>query len=143
MLSRSREVRWLIDRDLPQIEGRGPDTLPITRCKRDIVTEALRDNRWVVTRNHNFLESRTIPFDCPPIVILDGGLCTAEGLRRNLLHFEFRFHQDRKNRRLSGQRFLVDLDRSIYRIIPEGGFEELEDWKVPSVKAVLAWGASI
>ena len=143
MLSRGRKVRWLIDRDLPQIEGQEPDTLPITQCKRDIVTEALRDDRWVVTRNRNFLESRTIPFDCPPIVILDGGLCTEEGLRRNLLHFEFRLQQDNKNRRPGGQRFLVDLDRSIYRIIPEGGLEELEGWKIPGGKAVPAWGASI
>ena len=141
MLARDQEIRWLVDRDLPQLEAERPDTLPITRRGRNIITEALKENRWVVTGNRHFLESRTIPFNCPPIVIVNRGLCTEEGLSRNLLHFEFCLLHNQRYQRLEGQWFLIELDRAIYRQKPEGGFEELEVWKVPSVKAVLAWGA--
>ncbi len=137
-----QEFRWLVDQDLPQIEAEHPDALPITNYGRDIMTEAIKANRWVVTGNRHIMESRTIPFDCPPIVIITGGLCTEEGLRRNLLHFEFCLMHDRGSQRPERQRFLIELDRAIYRLRPEGGLEELETWKVPSVKAVLAWGAS-
>ena len=136
-------LHWLIDTNLPRLTGRELDTVHLSELGRDLLKEALREGRAVVTANRYLLDSRTIPFNCPPIVVVNAGYLTPEALQRNLLHFEFRFQQDKQNRRLSGQRFLVDLDRSIYRIIPEGGFEELEDWKVPSVKAVLAWGASI
>lgn len=137
-----QKIRWLVDRDLPQLASKDPDTLPATHCRRDILAEALREGRWVVTGNPRFLESRTIPFDCPPVVILSGGFCTEEGLRRNLLHFEFCLLHERHSRSKEGQRFLVEMDRAIYRLLPEGGLEELEAWRVPSVRASLAWGAS-
>ena len=137
-----QKIRWLVDRNLPQLEAEDPDTLPITHCGRDILTEALKEERWVVTGNRHLLESRTIPFNCPPIVIAGGGFCTEEGLRRNLRHFEFCLLHEQRDQRKEGQRFLIELDRAIYKLRPEGGLEELETWKVPSVKAVLAWGAS-
>ena len=137
-----RKISWLVDRNLPQLEADNPDTLPIIHCGRDILTEALKEDRWVVTGNRHFLESRTIPFNCPPIVIVSGGFCTEEGLRRNLLHFEFCLLHERQSQRKEGQRFLIELDRASYRLLPEGGLEELEAWKVPSVKAILAMGAS-
>ena len=132
-----QKIRWLIDRDLPQLETERPDTLPITRCGRDVLTEALKAGRWVVTGSKHFLESRTIPFNCPPVIILSEGFCTEETLRRNLLHFEFCLLHERQDQGLEGQRFIVELDRAIYRLRPEGGFEELETWKVPTLKAVL------
>ena len=141
MLAMDTKIRWLVDRDLPQLEAVEPDTLPITHCGRDILSEAIREDRWVITRNQHLLESHTIPFNCPPIVIVHGGFCTEEGLHRNLLHFQFCFQHEQRSWRPQGQRFLIELDRSIYRIRPEGGLEELEAWKVPSVTAVLAWGA--
>ena len=134
-------IRWLIDQDLPQIKTKHPDTLPITECDRDVMTEALKHERWVATGNRNLLLARTIPLGCPPIAIVSGGLCTEEGLLRNLLHFEFCLHHENRTRSLVGERFLIDLDRAIYRLSPEGGPEEIETWKVPSVKGVLAWGA--
>ncbi len=138
----TQQIRWLVDGNLPQMEAEHPDVFPLTQCGRDVMTEALKKDRWVVTRNRNFLNSRTIPFNCPPIVIVGGGLCTEEGLQRNLLHFEFCLLHEGGKRPVSGQRFLIELDRAIYRITPEGGLEEIESWKVPSVKGVLAWGAS-
>ncbi len=142
MLATDKKIRWLVDRNLPQMEAEAPDTLPITRFRRDVLTEALKEDRWVVTGDRHFLESRTIPFNCPPVVIVSGGLCTEEGLRRNLLHFEFCLLHEHHDGSKEGQRFLVELDRAIYRLLPEGGLEELETWRVPSVKAVLALGAS-
>ena len=142
MLNWDNQIRWLVDRDLPQLTAERPDTLPVTQCGRDIMAEALREDRWVVTRNRHLLESRTIPFNCPPIVIVNGGFCPEEGLLRNLIHFEFcLLHEQHKSRSPDGQRFLMELDRAVYRVRPEGGLEGLEAWKVPSVKAVLAWGA--
>ncbi len=138
----TQQIRWLVDGNLPQIEGEHPDVLPINQCGRDVMTEAMNKDRWVVTANRNLLEARTIPFLCPPIVIINGGFCTEEGLRRNLLHFEFCLLHENDNRPATGQRFLIDLDRAIYRIRPEGGLQEIEAWKTPSVKGVLAWGAS-
>ena len=138
----TQQIRWLVDGNLPQIEGEHPDVLPINQCGRDVMTEALRNDRWVITANRNLLEARTIPFHCPPIVIINGEFYTEEGLRRNLLHFEFSMLHETDNRPATGQRFLIDLDRAIYRIRPEGGLQEIETWKTPSVKGVLAWGAS-
>ncbi len=137
-----QRIHWLIDRDLPQIEGKRPDTLPVTRLSRDVMTEALREERWVVTGNRNLLDARTIPFNCPPIVVVGGGLCTEEGLQRNLLHLEFCLLHKRETMSWEGQRFLIDLDRAIYKMNTRGGLEELETWKVPSLRGVLAWGAS-
>ena len=137
-----QKIRWMVDRDLPQLVAEEPDTLPLNHSHRDILTEALKEGRWVVTGNRHLLESRTIPFNCPPIVVVSSGFCTEEGLRRNLMHFEFCLMHKGPSYRLEGERFLIELDRAIYRLRPEGGVEELEAWKVPSVKAVLAWGAS-
>ena len=139
----TQTIRWLVDGNLPQIEAEQPDVLPIARCGRDIMTEAIRQDRWIVTANRNLLESRTIPFNCPPIVVVGGGFCTEEGLRRNLLHLEFCLLHQQRRLPQAGQRFFVELDRSIYRMTPEGGLEELESWKVPSIRAVLAMGAPI
>jgi len=137
-----QKISWLVDQNLPQVAADDPDVLPVTHRGRDILTEAMKDNRWVVTANRNFLESRTIPFNCPPIVIVSAGFCTEEGLLRNLLHFEFCLLHEQRDRPKEGQRFLVEMDRAIYRLLPEGGMEELETWKAPNVKAVLAMGAS-
>ena len=142
MLAEPANIRWLVDRNLPQLAAEKPDTLPITHCGRDILTEALKRDRWVVTGNRNLLDSRTVPFNCPPIVIINSGLCTEEGLRRNLLHFEFCLLHGQRHQHVEGQRFLVELDRAIYRLPPEGGLEEFEAWRTPSVKNVLAWGAT-
>ncbi len=143
MLGVGAKIRWLVDQDLPQLLEEEPDAVPLTKAGRDVLTEALKEDRWVVTRNRFLLDSRTIPFGCPPIVIIDGGPCTQEALRRNLLHFEFCVSRDTAQEPVGGQRFLVEMDRVIYRLRPEGGLEELETWKTPSVRAVLSVGASV
>ena len=56
MLNADQNIRWLVDRDLPQLASKDPDTLPATHCRRDILAEALREGRWVVTGNPRFLE---------------------------------------------------------------------------------------
>ena len=140
------KVRCLIDNGLPQVEAVEPDTLPFSRCRRDLITEAIQERRWVVTANRDILKGRTVPSDCPPIAVVDSKDCSEEGLLRNLLHLEFRLlHQQgqESGRYRAGQRFFIDMDRSIYRVNSEGGLEEIENWKVPSlsVKAVPLWGA--
>ena len=140
------KVRWLIDNGLPQVEAVEPDTLPFSRCSRVLITEASQERRWVVTANRDILKGRTVPSDCPPIAVVDSKDCSEEGLLRNLLHLEFRLlHQQgqESGRYRAGQRFFIDMDRSIYRVNSEGGLEEIENWKVPSlsVKAVPLWGA--
>ena len=136
----------MIDNGLPQVEAVEPDTLPFSRCRRDLITEAIQERRWVVTANRDILKGRTVPSDCPPIAVVDSKDCSEEGLLRNLLHLEFRLlHQQgqESGRYRAGQRFFIDMDRSIYRVNSEGGLEEIENWKVPSlsVKAVPLWGA--
>ena len=133
-----QRIHWLIDRDLPQIEGNRPDTIPVTHLIRDVMTEALREKRWVVTNNRNLLDAHTIPFNCPPIVVVSDGQCTEERLQRNLLHLEFCLQHRQENMSWEGQRFMIDLDRSIYKMNTKGGLEEIETWKVPSVRGVLA-----
>ncbi len=140
------KVRWLIDNGLPQVEAVEPDTLPFSHCRRDLITEAIQERRWVVTANRDILKGRTVPSDCPPIAVVDSKDCSEEGLLRNLLHLEFCLlhqHGQESRRYRDGQRFLIDMDRSIYRVNSEGGLEEIENWKVPSlsVKAVPLWGA--
>ncbi len=137
-----QKMRWLVDQDLPQLEAEDPDVLPVTRYGRDVITEALEQERWVVTRNQHLLDARTIPFHCPPIVIVGNGFCTQEGLRRNLVHLEFCLRRALVDGAQEGQRFFMELDRAVYRVRPEGGLQELEMWKSPSAKVVLAWGAS-
>ena len=138
-------VRWLIDNGLPQVEAVEPDTLPLSHCRRDLITEAIHQARWVVTANRDLLKTRTVPPNCPPIAVVDSNDCSEEGLLRNLIHLEFRLRQQGRESELyrAGQRFFIDMDRSIYRVNSEGGLEEIEIWKVPSlsVKAVPLWGA--
>ncbi len=140
------KIRWLIDNGLPQVEAVEPDTLSLSRCRRDLITEAIQQERWVVTANRDLLRSRTLPSNCPPVAVVDSKDCSEEGLLRNLLHLEFRLmrQQGRESELYrAGQRFFIDMDRSIYRVNSEGGLEEIENWKVPSlsVKAVPLWGA--
>ncbi len=139
-------IRWLIDNGLPQVEAVEPDTLPLSRCRRDIITEAIHQGRWVVTANRDILKGRAIPLNCPPVAVVDSNDCSEEGLLRNLLHLEFRLLRRQGQQPelyTAGQRFFIDMDRSIYRVNSEGGLEEIENWKVPSlsVKAVPLWGA--
>ena len=156
MLARNGKIRWLIDNGLPQVEAVEPNTLPLSHCRRDLITEAIQQGRWVVTANRDMLRSRAVPSsavpsgaippNCPPIAVVDGKDCSEEGLLRNLLHLEFRLLRQQgqeSGRYRDGQRFFIDMDRSIYRVNSEGGLEEIEIWKVPSlsVKAVPLWGA--
>ena len=161
MLAGNGKIRWLIDNGLPQVEAVEPNTLPLSHCRRDLITEAIQQGRWVVTANRDMLRSRTVPSgavpsgavlsgaippNCPPVAVVDGKDCSEEGLLRNLLHLEFRLLRQQgqeSGRYRDGQRFFIDMDRSIYRVNSEGGLEEIEIWKVPSlsVKAVPLWGA--
>ena len=133
-----QRLHWLIDQDLPRLTGRELDTVHLSELGRDLLKEALRDGRAVVTANRYLLDSRTIPFNCPPIVVVNAGYLTPEALQRNLLHFEFCLQHEKETRSLEGQWFLVEMDRGIYRLQPDGTKEELETWKVPSVKFILA-----
>ena len=140
------KIRWLIDNGLPQVEAVEPDTLPLSHCRRDLIAEAIQQGRWVVTANRDMLRSRAVSANCPPVAVVDSKDCSEEGLLRNLLHLEFRLlRQQGQESGLyrAGQRFFIDMDRSIYRVNSEGGLEEIENWKVPSlsVKAVPLWGA--
>ena len=136
------KIRWLIDQDLPGLSGQEPDTSHLSEGGRDVLTEALRAGRAVVTSNRYLLDSQTIPFNCPPIVVVDSGYLSPEALQRNLLHFEFCLFHDAQTTSLEGQRFYIELDRAIYRVQPDGSMEELETWKAPSVKLILASDAS-
>jgi hypothetical protein len=134
-------IHWLIDQNLPRLSGRRLDSVHLAESGRDILTEALMGGRAVVTANRYLLDSRTIPFNCPPIVVVDSGYLTPEALQRNLLHFEFCLLHEKHSTTLEGQRFLIEIDRAIYRLRPDGALEELETWKVPSVRLILALDA--
>ena len=97
-------IRWLIDQDLPQVSEEAPDTMNLSECGRDVLQEALKEDRAVVTANEYLLDSKTIPFNCPPIVIVNGGFLTPEALLRNLRHFEFCLFHDEGLTSLTGQR---------------------------------------
>ncbi len=131
-------IRWLIDQDQPQLSGENPDTLHLSECGRDVLKEALKEGRAVVTADRYLLDSQTIPFNCPPIVIVNGGFLTPEALLRNLRHFEFCLFHDDETTSLAGQRFFIDVDRAIYRWRPNGTLQEMEAWKSPNVKLTVA-----
>ncbi len=115
MLAGNGKIRWLIDNGLPQVEAVEPNTLPLSHCRRDLITEAIQQGRWVVTANRDMLRSRAVPSsavpsgavpssavpssavpsdaippNCPPVAVVDNKDCSEEGLLRNLLHLEFR-----------------------------------------------------
>ena len=135
------KIRWLIDQDLPSLTGEGSDTVHLSECGRDAIWEALKDGRAVVTCNRYLMDCRTIPFNCPPIVVVDTGYLTPEALQRNLQHFEFCLSHERQWTGMEAQQFLIKLDRAIYRIQPDGRLQEIEAWTTPSVKHVLAAAA--
>ena len=131
-------IRWLIDQDLPQVSEETPDTMHLSECGRDVLKEALKEDRAVGTTNEYLLDSKTIPFNCPPLVIVNGGFLTPEALLRNLRHFEFCLLHDEATTPLTGQRFFIDVDRAIYRWRPNGTLQEMEAWKSPNVTVALA-----
>ena len=131
-------IHWLIDQNLPRLTGQEPESVHVSERGRDVLSEALKEGRAIVTANRYLLDCRTIPFNCPPIVVINGGFLTPEALQRNLLHFEFCLYHDQKTTTMEGQNFLIELDKAIYRVRPNGSMEELETWKVPSVRPILA-----
>lgn len=136
------QIRWLTDAGLPEIEAEDPDTLHLGHCTETILSAACGTGRWIATTNRLLLETRRVPSNRPPIVLLNGGEWTAAGLTRNLLHFQFCLSRSDIPIQQDGMRFLVEMDRAIYRVSLEGRIEEVESWKVPSVRPVLAMGAS-
>ena len=103
-------IRWLVDKGLPQISEDNPNVLHLSGNSRDVLSEALKGGRTVVTHNEYILHSRTIPFNCPPIVIINGVSLTREALLRNLRHFEFCLLHDKGTLSMTGQRFFIDID---------------------------------
>lgn len=135
-------IRWLVDKGLPQISEDNPNVLHLSGNSRDVLSEALKGGRTVVTHNEYILHSRTIPFNCPPIVIINGVSLTREALLRNLRHFEFCLLHDKGTLSMTGQRFFIDIDRAIYKWQPNGTLQEMEAWKNPSINFALASNAS-
>jgi len=135
MLEEYRRIRWIIDGNLPQIESVRPDVTPLSRYTDDLITEAIKQKRWILTSNRLFLRDSNTPSNCPPIGIVDSASCSVEGLLRNLLHLEFRLlkRKERYSQLInSTERFFIEMDRSTFKVNSKGGFEELESWKVPS-----------
>ena len=136
-----QDIPWVIDGTLPQATGRIPDAMATTQRGAEALALAAEEGRWLATRDRRLLEEAHA--GGLPVVLLSGGPCTAEGLARNLRHFQFCLsrspHQPRH-----GDRFILEMDRRIYRLKPEGGAEELQTWQVPSVssdRSGLAVGA--
>lgn len=131
-------IPWLVDGTLPQMTWHEPDTLATPACGADALAAAYQAGRWLVTADNRLLKEATL--GDAPVVVLSGGPCTAEGLARNLRYVEFCLaHAGHVAE--PGQRFVVEMDRRIYRLLPEGGAEELALWKQPSVQGVLALAA--
>ena len=59
-------------------------------------------------------------------------------VERTLLHLEFRIRQYAGAVRLTGNRFLLSPDLSVYRILPSGAQVDLEPWKTVRVRPALA-----
>ncbi|MBI4199448.1 MAG: hypothetical protein HY535_03115 [Chloroflexi bacterium] len=138
MLGDHGKLRWLVDRDLPQVAAEEPDILPISRCREELLAEAVRAGRIVATGNRALVQSPVPADERPAIVLIAGGYCTAEALVRNLRHFQFAILHERRFDSLQGQRFLIDLDRSILWVRGDGALEKLEVWETPSVQRVPA-----
>ncbi|MBI4339734.1 MAG: hypothetical protein HY680_07250 [Chloroflexi bacterium] len=133
------DIPWLIDGTLPPVNGRVADARATTQRGAEALALAAEEGRWLATRDER------LPGEAPsgnlPVVVLRGGPWTAEGLARNLRHFQFCLSGSPHQPRV-GERFVLEMDRRIYRLVPEGGVEELQTWQVPSVRGVLAVGAS-
>ncbi len=131
-------IPWLVDGSLPQMNWHEPDTLATPARGADALAAASQAGRWLVTTDGLLLNDAMA--DGAPVVVLSGGPCTAEGLARNLRYVEFCLaHVGHMAR--PGQRFIVEMDRRMYRLLPEGRAEELALWKQPSVQGVLALAA--
>lgn len=129
-----KPIRWLIDNKLPNISDSYPDTVHYSDFFGDIVEEAIRSDRTIITTNQQLLRSQTIPSNSPPIVIINGIHLTPETLVRNLRHFEFCLLH---NEALHRQKFLIDTDRGIYELGPDGILYEIETWKNPNIKTAI------
>ncbi len=131
-------IPWLVDGTLPQMNWHEPDTLATLARGPDALSAASQSGRWLVTADGRLLNDATA--GGAPVVVLRGGPCTAEGLARNLRYVEFCLaHAGHVTG--PGQRFIVEMDRRMYRLLPEGRVEELALWKTPSVQGVLALAA--
>ncbi|MBI2171369.1 MAG: hypothetical protein HYU30_05045 [Chloroflexi bacterium] len=127
-----QNIPWLIDGTLPQVTGRVPDARATRLRGNDALDLAAEEGRWLATRDER------LPGEAPsgslPVVILTGGPWTAEGLTRNLRHFQFCLSRSPHQPHI-GERFILEMDRRIYRLRPESGAEELQTWQVPSITA--------
>ncbi len=131
-------IPWLVDGTLPQMNWHEPDTLATPVRGADALAAASRAGRWLVTADGRLLNEATA--GDAPVVVLRGGQCTSEGLARNLRYVEFCLAHA-GHMAAPGQRFIVEIDRRIYRLLPDGRVEELALWKQPSVQGVLALAA--
>jgi hypothetical protein len=127
----------LVDNELPHISENYPNAIHYSDFFGNIVEEAIRSDRTIITTNQYLLHSQAIPFNSPPIVIINGIHLTPETLVRNLRHFEFCLLHDEHNKTLNRQRFLIDTDRGIYQHGPDGVLCEIEAWKNPNIKTPI------
>ena len=129
------EAKWLLDIGFPRIKSHVLDTVyaaDINKTPGPVgLKKATELNRTLITKDYNFRGSWNIDISHPGIVIMENRILTSEALIRNLRHLELCLKNNQLN--LEGQRFFIQIDKSIIHIDSTGTEHDLERWKSPRV----------
>jgi hypothetical protein len=137
-------VRWLLDSGLPRTGYEGLDAVHVDDFSRVPgpagIREALALDRTLVTCAEEFRGPCALILEHPGIVVLELRPVDGPEIIRNLLHLEFRLSQYAGALKLTGNRFLVRLDRELLQIMPDGTEVGMEPWKAVHIqtRSVLA-----
>ena len=129
------EAKWLLDIGFPSIKSRILDAVYAADINRPPgpvgLKKAVELNRTLITKDYNFRGNWNVSISHPGIVIMENRVLTAEALIRNLSHLELCLKNNELQ--LDGQRFFIQIDKSIIHIDNSGIEHHLERWKSPSV----------
>ena len=129
------EAKWLLDIGFPRIKSQILDAFyaaDIIRSPGPVgLKKAVELNRTLITKDYNFRGNWNVSISHPGIVIMENRVLTAEALIRNLSHLELCLKNNELQ--LDGQRFFIQIDKSIIHIDNSGIEHDLERWKSPRV----------
>ena len=129
------EAKWLLDIGFPRIKSQILDAVyaaDINRSPGPVgLKKAVELNRTLITKDYNFRGNWNVSISHPGIVIMENRVLTAEALIRNLSHLELCLKNNELQ--LDGQRFFIQIDKSIIHIDNSGTEHDLERWKSPRV----------
>ena len=126
-------VKWLLDVGLPHGRYENVDAIHIDEFERRPgsagVTEALACGRTLVTSQQDFRGPWPSGLEHLGIVVLESVPTDPLELERNLLHIEFRLSQEGIRSDIAGDRIVLQTDKGILRVLPDGREVNAEPWR--------------